>query len=141
MESLEWEVWCRPDICASQNGNDRVSNFMCAGKRVKSGAEQIYTMSKKRSVAFCTKPVFWETHAHTSFNDRLRLMLKKLLNGFEGKLTSSKWATIAKCSQDTALRDILDLVERGVSCQRSWRRAQYQLFFGVAGQRPDKLAR
>ena len=41
-------------------------------------------------------------------------MLNKLLDGFEGKLTSSKWATIVKCSQDTALRDIVDLVERGV---------------------------
>jgi Fic family protein len=41
-------------------------------------------------------------------------MLNRLLDGFEGKLTTSKWATIAKCSSDTALRDILDLVERGV---------------------------
>lgn len=41
-------------------------------------------------------------------------MLNKLLDGFEGKLTSSKWAKIAKCSQDTALRDILDLMERGI---------------------------
>ena len=40
-------------------------------------------------------------------------MLNKLLDGFEGKLTSSKWAKIAKCSQDTALRDIFDLIERG----------------------------
>ncbi len=41
-------------------------------------------------------------------------MLNRLLDGFEGKLTSSKWATIAKCSQDTALRDIDELVERGI---------------------------
>jgi Fic family protein len=41
-------------------------------------------------------------------------MLNKLLDGFEGKLTSSKWAKITKCSADTALRDLLDLVERGV---------------------------
>jgi len=57
---------------------------------------------------------FWETHAETSFNDRQRLMLNKLLDGFEGKLTSSKWATIAKCSQDTALRDIQGLVNEGI---------------------------
>ncbi len=38
---------------------------------------------------------------------------ERLLNGFEGKLTSSKWARLAKCSQDTAYRDILDLIERG----------------------------
>ena len=41
-------------------------------------------------------------------------MLNKLLEGFEGKLTSSKWAKIAKCSQDTATRDIQNLVERGI---------------------------
>jgi len=41
-------------------------------------------------------------------------MISRLLNGFEGKLTSSKWAAIEKCSQDTALRDIADLVGRGI---------------------------
>jgi Fic family protein len=45
--------------------------------------------------------------------ERQPLMLNKLLDGFEGKLTASKWAQLAKCSQDTALRDILDLSERG----------------------------
>ena len=40
-------------------------------------------------------------------------MLNRLLDGFEGKLTSSKWARLAKCSQDTAHRDAMDLVERG----------------------------
>ncbi len=49
-----------------------------------------------------------------TFNDRQRLMLNKLLDGFEGKLTSSKWAKIAKCSQDTATRDIQDLVVKGI---------------------------
>jgi Fic family protein len=60
------------------------------------------------------KARFWEKHADTSLNDRQRLMLNKLLDGLEGKLTSSRWAKIAKCSQDTALRDILDLVNHGV---------------------------
>lgn len=60
------------------------------------------------------KARFWETHAGASFNDRQRAMLNRLLDGFEGKLTSSKWAKIAKCSQDTALRDIDDLVKRGI---------------------------
>ena len=59
------------------------------------------------------KARFWEIHAHKPFNDRQRLMLNKLLDGFEGKLTSSKWAKIANCSQDTALRDILDLIQQG----------------------------
>lgn len=56
---------------------------------------------------------FWEGHA-TSFNERQRLMINKLFSGFIGKLTTSKWAQIAKCSQDTALRDIQDLIDRGV---------------------------
>lgn len=60
------------------------------------------------------KARFWEKHAGASFNDRQRAMLNRLLNGFEGKLTSSKWAKLAKCSQDTALRDIDDLVKRGI---------------------------
>jgi Fic family protein len=60
------------------------------------------------------KARFWEAHAATPLNDRQRLMLNKLLDGFEGKLTSSKWAKIAKCSQDTALRDITDLVNHGI---------------------------
>lgn len=60
------------------------------------------------------KARFWESHAGTPFNGRQRLILNKLLDAFEGKLTSSKWAKLAKCSQDTALRDILELVERGV---------------------------
>jgi Fic family protein len=60
------------------------------------------------------KARFWESYAGTPFNDRQRLILNKLLDGFEGKLTSSKWAKLAKCSQDTALRDILELVEQGI---------------------------
>lgn len=60
------------------------------------------------------KAKFWESPQLLSINERQRLMLNKLLEGFEGKLTSSKWAKIAKCSQDTATRDIQNLVERGV---------------------------
>lgn len=60
------------------------------------------------------KAKFWEMQAGASFNIRQRDMLNRLLNGFEGKLTSSKWAKLAKCSQDTALRDIDDLVKRGI---------------------------
>jgi len=65
------------------------------------------------------KARFWESHACLPFNDRQRLLLNKLLDGFEGKLTSSKWAKLAKCSQDTALRDILSLVECGVLAKDS----------------------
>lgn len=60
------------------------------------------------------KAHFWETQADQSFNDRQRLVINRLLGGFEGKLTSSKYAKLAKCSQDTALRDIDDLVKRAI---------------------------
>jgi Fic family protein len=57
---------------------------------------------------------FWETHSTTTLNDRQRAMLNKLLDGFDGKLTSSKWAKITKSSQDTAGRDINDLVQKEI---------------------------
>ncbi len=64
--------------------------------------------------AVLTKARFWQRWAGTPMNERQIKLLNRLLDGFEGKLTSSKWAAIAKCSADTALRDISDLVERGV---------------------------
>ena len=60
------------------------------------------------------KARFWEAHAGEPFNDRQQKVLNRLLDGFEGKLTSSKWAKLVKCSQDTAHRDIVDLVKRGI---------------------------
>jgi Fic family protein len=60
------------------------------------------------------KARFWEAHGGESFNDRQRKVLNRLLDAFEGKLTSSKWANLAKCSQDTAHRDINELVNRGI---------------------------
>lgn len=60
------------------------------------------------------KTDFWDKHKETKLNTRQRLVLNKLLDGFEGKLTSSKWAKIVKSSQDTALRDINDLIEKGI---------------------------
>jgi len=60
------------------------------------------------------KARFWQAQPARSINERQEKMINKLFEGFEGKPTSSKWAKITKCSQDTALRDILDLVEKGV---------------------------
>jgi Fic family protein len=60
------------------------------------------------------KAHFWKKHTGDRLNERQRAMIDRLFNGFEGKLTSSKWAQLAKCSQDTALRDIDDLVAKGV---------------------------
>jgi Fic family protein len=60
-----------------------------------------------------TKARFWERFAQQSLNARQVQVLNRLLDGFEGKLTTSKWAKLTKSSQDTAYRDILDLIERG----------------------------
>lgn len=60
------------------------------------------------------KARFWEAIAEQKLNDRQRKIINRLLDGFEGKLTNAKWATITKASSDTALRDINDLVQRGI---------------------------
>jgi Fic family protein len=60
------------------------------------------------------KARYWERHAALPLNARQRLLLNRLLDGFVGKLTSAKWAAIAKCSPDTALRDIQALLAQGV---------------------------
>lgn len=60
------------------------------------------------------KAHFWRVHQQTALTDRQRRLLTRLLDGFEGKLTSSKWARMAKCSQDTAGRDLADLVAKGI---------------------------
>lgn len=64
--------------------------------------------------AVLQKARFWNTLGDVPINERQRLVLNRLLDGFEGNLTTSKWAKIARCSSDTALRDIAELVERGV---------------------------
>lgn len=60
------------------------------------------------------KTQFWDAVGGMEINSRQRLMLNKLLDGFDGKLNTSKWANIAKCSTDTALRDVQDLMDKGV---------------------------
>jgi len=76
--------------------------------------ERSFDEAKETLAAVFRKARFWGSHGGASFNERQNLMLNKLLDGIEGKLTSSKWAKMAKCSQDTALRDIVDLVDRGI---------------------------
>lgn len=61
-----------------------------------------------------SKTRFWQRWATTPLNERQVALINRLLDGFEGKLTTSKWAVIAKCSADTALRDINDLLALGV---------------------------
>ena len=76
--------------------------------------------SEKITHSVIFKANFWDKHKDTPLNSRQRLMLNKLLDGFTGKLQSSKWAKMAKCSPDTALRDIKDLLGKGILKQDSF---------------------
>ena len=60
------------------------------------------------------KMAYWETFREVDINERQRKVINRLWDGFEGKLTSSKWAKMCRCSQDTALRDINDLISKGM---------------------------
>ncbi|WP_367275745.1 Fic family protein [Marivirga sp.] len=60
------------------------------------------------------KSDFWKANADKKLNDRQKKLLNKILDGFEGKLTSAKWAEIAKCSKDSAIRDINDLIDKNI---------------------------
>jgi Fic family protein len=81
--------------------------FLVCLDRAIEGAEQMLAdvLQKAR---------FWKALKDQPLNARQQAVINKLLDGFEGKLTSSKWAKLTKSSQDTALRDITDLVERGI---------------------------
>lgn len=74
--------------------------------------DRAITLSEENLAGVTQKAKFWDTHRSTSLNERQRKMLNKLMDGFEGNLTSSKWAKIAKCSADTALRDMQDLIDK-----------------------------
>jgi Fic family protein len=95
----------------TQKGNlditDWLEWFLGCLDRAFDGAETILA-------AVLKKARFWELHGGERFNDRQTRILTRLLDGFEGKLTSSKWAALGKTSQDTAARDIDDLVKRGI---------------------------
>ncbi|MBE0638459.1 MAG: Fic family protein [Bacteroidales bacterium] len=75
------------------------------------------------------KSGFWKLHENTPINERQRLVLNKLIDGFEGKLQTSKWAKLTRVSTDTALRDIKDLIEKGILKQTNekGRNANYEL--------------
>ncbi len=76
---------------------------------------------------------FWNKHSTTILNERQHKMLNKLLDGFNGKLTTSKWAKICKCSQDTALRDIQDLIKKDILQKEAsgGRNTSYELIMPV----------
>jgi Fic family protein len=100
----------------TQKGSLEITRWLewfldCLGRAIDAAEGTLATVIRKAR--------FWEAHTGLPFNDRQRLLINKLLDGFEGKLTSSKWAKLAKCSQDTALRDIVSLVECGVLAKDS----------------------
>lgn len=72
-----------------------------------------------------SKGEYWETHKETPINERQRKVINRLFDGFEGKLTSSKWAKLVKCSSDTALRDIEDLLQKGLLVKEGKGRGTY----------------
>jgi len=96
---------------ATQKGDPNITDWLewflgCLGRAV-NGADTTLA-------SVLSKARFWDLHGSEQFNDRQRTILNRLLDGFEGKLTSSKWAKLGKCSQDTASRDIDDLMRRGI---------------------------
>lgn len=76
-----------------------------------SGAIQIAAVTLEKILL---KARFWDAISHIDLNHRQRKIINKLLDGFKGKLTTSKWAKICKCSQDTAYRDILNLIDQDI---------------------------
>jgi Fic family protein len=98
----------------TQNGTMDVTAWMqwflgCLGRAI-DGAQVILSV-------VLGKARFWERIKNVQLNYRQRLVINRLLDGFEGKLTTSKYSTLAECSQDTAYRDILALVDHGVLIQ------------------------
>ena len=95
----------------TQKGEPEITEWLtwfleCLGRAI-DGAETLLA-------SVLTKARFWESIGASPMNDRQRLILNKLLDGFDGKLTSSKWGKLTKSSQDTAQRDITNLVQRGI---------------------------
>jgi len=95
----------------TQKGTMDVTPWMiwflgCLGRAI-DGAQNILA-------TVLTKARFWESVRGIALNERQTLILNRLFEGFEGKLTTSKYAKLAKCSQDTALRDILLLIDRRI---------------------------
>ncbi len=75
------------------------------------------------------KHEFWLQNSKVSINDRQRKILNMLMDDFEGVLNTTKWAKIGKCSQDTALRDIQNLIEKGIlaKSEQGGRSTNYEL--------------
>ena len=96
---------------STQNGNMDITDWLMwfldtVGRAIENADGKVS--------AIMDKTRFWDANEQMEMNDRQRKLVNRLLDGFEGKLTTGKWAKIAKCSPDTALRDIQDLIQKGV---------------------------
>ena len=101
-------------LARTQKGGMDVTPWMawflaCLGRAIQSAQTTLAPVLAKAQV--------WESLADVPLNERQRVIMRHLTEGFEGKLTTVKWAKLAKCSHDTALRDIQDLVARGFGAE------------------------
>ncbi len=101
----------------------------CLGRTIDRAEEALSEVLKKARI--------WEKINQGSINDRQRIVINRLLDGFEGNLNTSKYAKLAKCSSDTALRDINELLDRGILEKNSagGRSTNYRLVEPAAGER------
>ena len=76
--------------------------------------KNLYNLKNNIKYSLFKNKKFWKLHSTTILNDRQQKIINRLLDGFDGKLTTSKWGKINKCSQDTALRDIQDLIKKNI---------------------------
>lgn len=113
---------------STQKGSMDVTNWIiwyleCIAKALNRTEESLSKVLAKAN--------FWKKHAITILNERQHRMINRLLDDFFGKLTTSKWAKMNKCSQDTALRDIKDLLAKGILEKESegGRSTNYSLIF------------
>ena len=95
----------------TQRGNGDITEWLLWFLRC---FEQALDATENTVATVMRKVAFWECHRNVIFNERQRKMLNLLFDNFFGKLTSSKWAKITKCSSDTALNDIKDLIGKGI---------------------------
>jgi Fic family protein len=95
----------------TQKGNLDITNWLAWFLSCLDGALELTENIIKRILK---KAQFWDKYNTLQVNERQRLMLNKLFDGFEGNLTSSKWAKIAKCSPDTAVNDINEFINMGI---------------------------
>ena len=102
---------------ANRGFNRRIAcgDYSCfCGERFLECLSRAFDRAETILATVLNKARFWDRFTKVEFNERQREIVNRLLNGFEGKLTSSKWAKLAQCSQDTALRDIEDLISKKV---------------------------